>query len=568
VRRPGVEAGSDKPVDEDRQRLGRRWRVGLSGIAREDTPLGTEPPGEPCEGSRVVTAQQLVRRDLGDRTERAQLLDLVAVQPGHVKRRVGEQDAPNTGGARPAHEPATLRRTEVTRREHGVSVGDEPEDVVDRTLVAPVDRWDCDAAVHRPAARHRQPVLVVGPRVQRGHPDDAATERQRRRYSRRVDTADGVVENDAAEDGDPGARPCCGGAPGCRLAMPLEHAAAESGLDEHAHGVAVVCKPGQDAWCRVDMEIEDTNGPPGRRGYSVGRRMLRRPVSFFSARRRLDGDLYLPADAPADARFPAVIACSGYTGLKDIHPARFARALVPQGYACLAFDYRGFGASEGERGRLVPQEQVEDVRAAVSFLTSVPEIAGDRIGLLGWALGGGVAIAEAADDVRVRAVVACNPIGDGERSTRAMHTAESWSLLLERIAGDRDRRVLDGVSELVSPFEIVVLDEVTRPYVETELYRTAGYGAAVSLESGEHLLRFRPEEVVARIAPRPLLLVHGEDNRLHLPEESLELHRRAGEPKELVLLEGTGHTEWMHDTDPTFVEVAALIRRFLDEHLR
>src|SRR4029077_13338174 len=131
---------------------------------------------------------------------------------------------------------------------------------------------------------------------------------------------------------------------------------------------------------------------------SVGGRMVRRPVSFFSARLRLDGDLYLPEDVPPGARLPAVIPCSGYSGLKDIHPARFARALVPHGYACLAFDYRGFGASEGERGRLVPQEQVEDVRAAVSFLASVPEVDGDRIALLGWALGGGVVIAEAADD--------------------------------------------------------------------------------------------------------------------------------------------------------------------------
>jgi hypothetical protein len=296
--------------------------------------------------------------------------------------------------------------------------------------------------------------------------------------------------------------------------------------------------------------------------------MVRRPVSFFSARLRLDGDLYLPEDIPPGARLPAVIPCSGYSGLKDIHPARFARALVPHGYACLAFDYRGFGASEGERGRLVPQEQVEDVRAAVSFLASVPEVDGDRIALLGWALGGGVVIAEAADDARVRAVVACNPIGDGERSTREMHTVETWSTLLDRISADGDRRAVSGVSELVSPFDIVVLDEVTRPYVETELYKTAGYGAAVSLESGEQLLRFRPEASVGRISPRPLLLVHGEDNRLHLPAESLELHRRAQEPKELVLVAGAGHTEWMHDEHPTFLEIAGVIRRFLDASLR
>ena len=159
-----------------------------------------------------------------------------------------------------------------------------------------------------------------------------------------------MVEDDAAEDDDPRARAGRDGAPGRGLTMTLEHATAESRRGEHAHGVVVVGEPRQDAGRRVNMEIEDAAALPVDELVSVGGRMVRRPVSFFSARLRLDGDLYLPEDVPAGALLPAVIPCSGYTGLKDIHPARFARALVPHGYACLAFDYRGFGASEGERG--------------------------------------------------------------------------------------------------------------------------------------------------------------------------------------------------------------------------
>lgn len=295
--------------------------------------------------------------------------------------------------------------------------------------------------------------------------------------------------------------------------------------------------------------------------------MQRRPVTFFSDRLRLDGDLYLPDKLAPGERCPTIVSCSGYTGLKDLHPARFARAFVPHGYVCLAFDYRGFGRSEGERGRLVPQEQVEDVRASISFLETVPEVDGDRIALVGWALGGGIAVAEAADDPRVKAVATVNAIGDGERSTRAMHDEESWRRLLDRIASDRERRAVTGTSELVNPFEIVRLDPVTRGYVDAELYKADGYGADVSLESADYLLRFRPEAFVDRIAPRPLLLVHGAENKLHFPAESEELHRRAGEPRELVLLEGKGHTEWMLDGDPTFIHVAALVRTFLDASL-
>ncbi|MGI8606097.1 MAG: alpha/beta hydrolase [Gaiellaceae bacterium] len=295
--------------------------------------------------------------------------------------------------------------------------------------------------------------------------------------------------------------------------------------------------------------------------------MRREPISFPSAGARLDGDLSLPDGLAGGERRPALVVCSGYQGLKDMHPARFARTLVPAGYVCLGFDYRGFGRSDGPPGRLHPEEQVEDVRAAIDFLETVAEVDPARIALLGWALGGGIVIAAAADDPRVRSVVAVNAIGDGERSTRSMHDEQSWDRLGERIAADRAARGAPGASELVPPFEIVRLDRVTRGYVVDELARYPGFGTQVTLESAELLLSFRPEDVVARLAPRPLLLVHGAENDLHSPDESRELYRRAGEPKELVLLAGCGHTEWMYDDHPEFRRLVSLVSRFLEDAL-
>lgn len=283
--------------------------------------------------------------------------------------------------------------------------------------------------------------------------------------------------------------------------------------------------------------------------------MQQRPVRFSSERYLLDGDLWLPDDLEPGQRLPAVVSASGYQGLKNIHPERFARTLAPQGFACLSFDYRGFGASEGERGRLVPQDWVTDVRAAVSFMESVPEVDAERIVLLGWALGGGVVIAEAADDPRVRAVAACNPIGDGYRSTRQMHSEREFADLLDRIAADRPRAAVTGRSQIVHPFDIVALDKVTKGYVDDELYKAAGFGSGVTLESADALLRFRPEEVVHRIAPRPLLLVHGDRNELHSPDESRALAERAGDGAELMLLPDSGHTEWMYDEHPTYQQM-------------
>lgn len=289
--------------------------------------------------------------------------------------------------------------------------------------------------------------------------------------------------------------------------------------------------------------------------------MITQPLPYFSEGHRIDADLHLP-DRPGP--HPVVVVASGYQGLKVIHPQRFARALTPLGYAVLAFDYRGFGQSEGERGRLAPQDWSIDVRSAVDRLSIMDTMDAERIFLLGWGLGGGVVVDAAADDERVRAVAAVNGIGDGARSTRAMHDEQSWADLVRRVDADRGHRAATSRSELTSPWDIVRLDldRDTDGYVGAELYRAPGFGSAVSLESADRLLRFRPEQVAHRIAPRPLLVVHGEENRLHHPDEARSLYAHAAEPKRLVLLEGAGHTEWMFDEHPTFVRLVQTLDEF------
>lgn len=297
--------------------------------------------------------------------------------------------------------------------------------------------------------------------------------------------------------------------------------------------------------------------------------MTRHPLPFFSAGSRIDADLYLPDDAD-DVPLPIVIAISGYQGLKVIHPERFARHLSPRGYAVLAFDYRGFGLSEGERGRLVPQEWSEDTRAAIDRVAGLPGIDERRIGLLGWGLGGGVAVHEAGDDKRVAAVACCNGIADGYESTRKMHDEESFNELIVRIDADRGRRTEYGRSEVTSPWDSVRLnlDSQTNGYVGDELYKAPGFGSGVTLESADYLLRFKPWEEVGKISPRPLLIVHGDQNQLHKLDEAQRLFDAANEPKELRLLQGRGHTEWMRDDDPTFLTLIDILDGFFSNAFR
>jgi uncharacterized protein len=290
----------------------------------------------------------------------------------------------------------------------------------------------------------------------------------------------------------------------------------------------------------------------------------RESIRFFSDGHRLDGELWHPPSSSCSA---VVIPCSGYLGLKGLHPARFARALVPRGYACFCFDYRGFGFSAGQPGRLFPGEQVEDIRAAIDYLCSREDIAGPPLVLLGWGLGGALVIAEAAHDSRVAAVVALNALADGYRTTRALHDDASWARLMERLERDRVERVRYGHSALIHAFEVVRLRSPTLDYVETELYKDSAFGFPVTCHSSEHLLRFSVENLVGRIAPRPLFLAHGAANDLYSPEEAQRLYQLAGEPRELHVLEGAGHSEWMHDDHQTFQQLIGLITDFLQRSL-
>jgi alpha-beta hydrolase superfamily lysophospholipase len=291
----------------------------------------------------------------------------------------------------------------------------------------------------------------------------------------------------------------------------------------------------------------------------------REPIRFFSDGQRLDGELWRP-ETPA--RSAVVIACSGYLGLKGLQPARFSRALVPHGYACLCFDYRGFGFSDGQRGRVIPHEQIADIRAAVDYLGSRDETAACPPVLLGWGLGGALAIAEAADDPRVTAVIALNAIADGYRTTRALHDDASWDRLTARLDHDRRERVRHGRSALIPAFDVLPLQGATLDYVERELYKDSGFGFPVTCEASEHLLRFSVEHLVRRVSPRPLFLAHGTENDLYSVEEARRLFELAGEPRELHLLEGVGHSEWMHDGHQTLRELIELIAGFLDRALQ
>ena len=289
------------------------------------------------------------------------------------------------------------------------------------------------------------------------------------------------------------------------------------------------------------------------------------PVSFYSEGFRLVGDLYAPHDLRPGEPRAGIVLCHGYTGVKDLYLPDNARVLVEAGYVALTFDYKGWGESEGSRTRLAPHSRVADVQAALTFLGARAEVDQTRLGIYGTSYGGATVVWTGAVDRRVRCIVSVVGIGHGERWMRSVRRPDEWFDLIDRSAVDRVKRAMEGESEFIDRNEILLPDRQSAELAAAARRNVPSALNTLPLEYVDETLSFHPEWIVDKIAPRPILFITTDDDRLVPPEESRALHARAGEPKKLVVLEGYGHYEVY--AEPAFSQVMREALAWFREHL-
>ena len=231
---------------------------------------------------------------------------------------------------------------------------------------------------------------------------------------------------------------------------------------------------------------------------------------------------YLPA-AP-DTR--CIIMLQGelhHRNSPGIGALELAKALVHHGFSVLLYDYRGRGESGGTRSSAGDREQW-GVLGALDYVNS-RAILTTRIGLLGFSLGAGVAILVAAQVKDLPAIVADSAFVD--------------SLL------ELERLTLHSVS-LPRWFMFPVV------FVGRVFFRT-------------NFANVRPVKAIPHIAPRPVLFIHGTDDTVIPPAETIELYRAAGNPENLVwIVPGAGHVKaYLHRPDEYAQRVAAFFQRYI-----
>lgn len=283
-------------------------------------------------------------------------------------------------------------------------------------------------------------------------------------------------------------------------------------------------------------------------------------VSFYSDGLKLAGLLAMPDGGQS---CPGIVLPQGTVGLKEHYRSPLILSMLADaGFAALTFDYRGFGESEGPkhqpRNQIVPLEQVQDIRDALTFLAAQPGVDAERLAFLGFCWGGSHSVYVGAIDSRVKCVAEVGGIGDGTRWLRSVRQYWEWREFIKRIEADRIKRVITGSSEMVRFGEILIgspmAKEGRRRIVEEIAPPSPPYHTPdATLQTAERILEYRPEDVVTKLSPRPLLIMHGDADDLTPLEEAESLYKRAGDPKKLVVFQGAYH----HDVylDPLFYEV-------------
>ena len=272
---------------------------------------------------------------------------------------------------------------------------------------------------------------------------------------------------------------------------------------------------------------------------------MRERISYYSDGLKLSGILNTPDNAQGKC-FPGVVLVPGFMSTADAFFPGFADELNKGGFVSLTMDFRGFGQSEGVRGEVIPYLQIYDASNAISYLQSRPEVDPDKIAILGVSLGGGEVAYIAARDRRVKAVASMVLVGDGVRRMRRFRTEEQWQTLMQKVQEDRINRAVTGKSKDFHGFlkqgtdsVLIMPPDLTSSLKEAEQVEDEK-GNSTTLATVDGWLGYKPEEIIDKVSPTPILFVQAEKDELEADDADI-LYRKAKEPKKLFTLKDGVH---------------------------
>ena len=217
----------------------------------------------------------------------------------------------------------------------------------------------------------------------------------------------------------------------------------------------------------------------------------------------ITGQFFLPG---AQTPCPTVCICHGIPAdIPDPNNNGYpllAERICREGFAVLIFNFRGTGTSDGNLDIL---GWTRDLKAAIDYLWALPGVDRTCLSLLGFSGGAAVSLYVASQDKRISFVVSCACPAEFTLFTKV---DEPQSIVdhFRRIGAIRDTDIPHSTQVWLSSFRLV-----------------------------------SPIKYVAGISPRPLLLVHGSQDDTVEVNDAYRLFARAGEPKQIIIIEGAVH---------------------------
>lgn len=285
------------------------------------------------------------------------------------------------------------------------------------------------------------------------------------------------------------------------------------------------------------------------------------------------GALHTPSDFDPKRRYAAIITVSPAGGTKEQTAGLYARKLAERGFVALAFDPSFQGESGGQpRYQENPTARIEDVRAAVDHLVTLPFVDETRIGVLGICAGGGYAVSAAMTERRIAAIATAVPVNGGKENRAGGKDATVAALA--DIAKQRTAEARGGEPMIVPwiPDEYRTSEDVdlreAYDYYRTPRGANPNWRNRMRFATMDAVMPSDSFYLADMLLTQPLQIVVGsKQGAFGSNRDGHELFRMAASPKkDIQVMEGASHFD-LYDR-PQYVDPAVeRFTAFFREHL-
>lgn len=196
-----------------------------------------------------------------------------------------------------------------------------------------------------------------------------------------------------------------------------------------------------------------------------------KPVKFTSGNRQISAFLFEPS---GPGPFPGVVEIHGIYG-RARWDDETSEKLVKEGYVTLSVDLYGRSARDYDDG-LHLRDQVrphvaDDLRAAVAYLRTVQQVSTDRVGALGWCMGGGFVLQLAlAEPTLTAGVIYYGPVVVDDAQLKQVHARligffgqEDLSIPVPAV-----KMMANSFQDMGNPMELHIYPDARHGFAEPE----------------------------------------------------------------------------------------------------